>query len=173
VPQLAPQSPPPPVIERHPGVGKPVEVFGGTAIVTGRLPPDAVHPARAFDRNSTTDVEEEFADHPSAPGQVASIAFVYRPGHERAILAYAITSSEAAPSGSDPMTWRLIGVMADGSEHLLDQRQGEAFSARTERRVFTIAGPSPACFSYRLDVSAVADGGSRLRLAEIEFINPR
>ncbi len=150
-----------------------MEVFGGTAIVTGGLPAGEVHPARAFDRNSNTDVEEELADHPTGPSKVASIAFVYRPGHERRILAYAITSSETAQAGSDPAAWRLIGVMPDGSERQLDLRTGEAFTNRTQRRVFTVAGPSPSCFSYRLEFTAVAGGGSRLRLAEVEFINPR
>lgn len=173
VPAAAPAAavPAPAAVERHPGTAKTVAVFGGTAVAYGGLAETEVQPGNAFDRNSRTDVAEAFADLPGEAGRGASIAFVDRPGHATAIVAYALTSSEAA-TGGDPAAWRLVGVLAAGGERELDRRQGEVFTARPERRVFSVEGVPP-CTAFRLEFLAAADGGDRIRLAEVEFIRAR
>lgn len=170
VPAAAPAVPvpAPAPVERHPGTGKTAAVFGGTAVACGGLAEAEVRPGHAFDRNSRTDFAEALADLPGDAGRGASIAFVDRPGHAKPIVAYALTSSEAA-TGGDPAAWRLVGVLAEGGERVLDRRQGEVFAGRPERRVFSLEGVPP-CSAYRLEFLAAADGGDRIRLAEVEFI---
>jgi hypothetical protein len=172
---IIPQVPPPaipPVAERHPGVLKTAEVFGGTATVFGLLPAAEVAPDRAFDRNSTTDIEDGLADRTSGTGTAVTVTFVHRPGHTKAIIAYAITSSERGETQLDPTAWRLIGVLPDGTERELDHRDGEVFTGRTQRRVFAVADV-PACSAYRLEFTAAAGAGALVRLAEVEFVSPR
>lgn len=168
VPAAPAPEPAPAALERHPGTGKTAAVFGGTAAAFGGLAEAEVQPGNAFDRNSRTDFAEALADLPGEAGRGASIAFINRPGHTSSIVAYAITSSEAA-AGGDPAAWRLVGVLAEGGERVLDRRQGEAFTGRPERRVFSVEGVPP-CSAFRLELLAAADGGERIRLAEVEFI---
>ncbi|MBN8524578.1 MAG: hypothetical protein J0M02_04495 [Planctomycetes bacterium] len=167
---VPPPAPPPqvPAARAVPGLAKTARIFTGVATVIGSRPAAEVAPERAFDRNSTTDIEDAPADAPGGPA--VQVRFDTREGHEVRIIAYAITSSEFGDPARDPASWDLIGILPDGGERLLDRRTGEVFAQRTDRRVFTVEDVS-VCRSFRLVLRA-GDGGS-VRLAEAEFIAPR
>lgn len=87
------------------------------------------------------------------------------------VTSYAITSANDRPE-RDPKDWLLLGSNDGGKTWtVLDERKGEVFSSRLERREFTIRSPV-ACNTYRLQIDsvsmpAVADS---VQLAELELI---
>lgn len=82
---------------------------------------------------------------------------------------YALTSANDFPQ-RDPRDWRLLGSNDGGrSWTTLDQRKGELFSERHQRRLFHVA--HPAAFNmYRLAIERVRDPAAAdcVQLAELE-----
>jgi signal transduction histidine kinase len=93
----------------------------------------------------------------------------------RALTGYALTSANDTPT-RDPRDWRLLGSR-DGSKtwDTLDIRQNEVFSARHQRRMFTLANVADYPI-FRLQIDSVADVAGELtdsvQLAEIEPLYP-
>ena len=86
-----------------------------------------------------------------------------------AINSYAITSANDAPD-RDPKNWVLEGSNDDGANWtVVDQREGESWNARYERRVFNFDN-TDLYKMYRLNVSAVNDSTEGLQLSELEFL---
>ncbi|TAG09590.1 MAG: hypothetical protein EAZ42_06495 [Verrucomicrobia bacterium] len=94
------------------------------------------------------------------------IRYAFGSGASWTITSYAVTSANDAPE-RDPRNWTLQGSNNGNDWTTVDTRSNETFSARLQRRVFTVA--SPGTFSsYRLNVSA-NQSGSILQLAELEL----
>lgn len=83
---------------------------------------------------------------------------------------YALISANDFPQ-RDPLDWRLLGSHDDGTNWVtLDERKGEIFSERHQRRVFKVASPA-AYETYRLQIDHVLDRrvANSVQLAEIEL----
>src|ERR1017187_1917103 len=96
-----------------------------------------------------------------ATGQPAS------PQPARIVTEYALTSAWSTEF-PDPKNWKLLGSN-DGvkSWELLDVQTNQIFTARSERRVYSITNRA-AYSTYRLRINGVA----RVQLAELELIGP-
>lgn len=81
---------------------------------------------------------------------------------------YALTSANDF-SQRDPMDWRLLGAPDGTNWSVLDERQGEMFTERHQRRLFHLTN-SLACNAYRLEILRVRDpsAANSAHLAEIE-----
>ncbi|MCB9283092.1 MAG: discoidin domain-containing protein [Lewinellaceae bacterium] len=83
------------------------------------------------------------------------------------LYAYAITSGDDVPE-RDPKNWMVQGSNNGTNWTTLDQRSGQDFSKRREKRIFALS--EPAAFSqYRLYITQNHGDGS-IQLQELEFI---
>ncbi|MEO1712082.1 MAG: M64 family metallopeptidase, partial [Bacteroidota bacterium] len=80
---------------------------------------------------------------------------------------YAITSADNEPE-ADPSTWRIEGSQNGTDWTVLDQRSGEAFETRLQRRIFQIPNETAYAY-YRLYVEN-NNGGGNIQLQELEFV---
>lgn len=125
--------------------------------------------ASAFDNSSTT----KWLDFANAnPGTRASwIQYRYANDARHVVTSYTITSANDAPS-RDPANWQLLGSNDGGSTwSVLDQRTGETFSSRFQKRLFSISN-SQSFNIYRIQIDSVANASSAnsVQLAEIELL---
>jgi hypothetical protein len=106
-------------------------------------------------------------DAPDAAGRLAWIQ--YRTGARRA-AAYALVAAGMQPE-ADPGAWRLVGILADGREEIIDTRHDETFSGRCQRRIFPIGRPGTYA-AYRLDLLAVhrSPPAEALQLGEFQLL---
>ena len=91
----------------------------------------------------------------------------------RTLVGYALTSANDVPQ-RDPRDWRLLGSNDGGKTWaVLDERRGETFGRRFQRRVFSLTNQT-ACAIYRLQIDSVrvpetlTNGASCVQLAGIE-----
>lgn len=80
---------------------------------------------------------------------------------------YAITSANDAQE-RDPRDWRLRGSNDGRNFVTLDERSGETFTGRFQRRLYVVSNPG-SYRMYRLDIRANG-GASSIQLAEIEWL---
>ncbi len=131
---------------------------GGSATSSNTDSPPSETVAQAFDGNVNT----KWLTFSNA----GWIRYTFGGGASWNITSYAVTSANDAPE-RDPRNWTLEGSNNGTNWTTVDTRSNETFSARFQRRVFTVA--SPGTFSsYRLNVSA-NQSGSILQLAELEL----
>ncbi len=124
---------------------------------------------KAFD-NLTSTKWLDFAN--ANPGTRASwIQYAYAGGARKTVAGYTLTSANDAPA-RDPRDWRLLGTNDGGQTWAeLDLRTGEQFSARFQRKEYTVANPG-AYATYRLRIESVREpsGANAVQLAEIELL---
>ncbi|TAG09387.1 MAG: hypothetical protein EAZ42_07145, partial [Verrucomicrobia bacterium] len=131
---------------------------GGSATSNNTDSPTNETVAQAFDGNVNT----KWLTFSNA----GWIRYTFGGGASWNITSYAVTSANDAPE-RDPRNWTLEGSNNGTNWTTVDTRSNETFSARLQRRVFTVA--SPGTFSsYRLNVSG-NQSGSILQLAELEL----
>ena len=99
--------------------------------------------------------------------QAASTAASGSP--KKIVRQYALTSANDFPL-RDPQDWRLLASNDDGKSWVqLDQRRGEVFTERHQRRVFSV--PNRTAYNlYRLQIDRIRDpaGAESVQLAELE-----
>ncbi len=123
----------------------------------------------AFDNSSSTKWLD-FANGDTST-RASWIQYRYPSNIRQLVTSYTITSANDAPA-RDPANWQLLGSNDGGSTwSVLDQRTGEVFSSRFQKRSFTISN-SQAFNIYRLQIDSVANPGSAnsVQLAEIELL---
>jgi PKD repeat protein len=141
----------------------------GTPSAQGQNSGSGETAASAFDNSNST----KWLDFANAnPGTRASwIQYRYANDARQVVTSYTITSANDAPS-RDPASWQLLGSNDGGATwSVLDQRTGETFSSRFQKRSFTISN-SQAFNIYRLQIDSVANPSSAnsVQLAEIELL---
>ncbi len=97
--------------------------------------------------------------------------FANAAGPAKVIRQYAVTSANDFPQ-RDPMDWRLLGSNDDGKTWMiLDERKGEIFSERHQRKLFRTANLT-AFNTYRLEIARVrkASEANAVQLAELELL---
>jgi Pectate lyase superfamily protein len=128
--------------------------------------------AKAIDNDAATDFVDVGCNdpnnrpHPSIPG---AIQWNGARGAQRKVNKYTLTA------GSDPRKaprdWRLLGSQVPGSGWtVLDTQKDQAWSARGEKKEFTIRNTG-AFGVYRFEVTANGAGTPGMRLAEIELLD--
>jgi hypothetical protein len=73
-----------------------------------------------------------------------------------AIDSYTLTSADDNP-GSDPKSWKLLGSSDGSTWETLDERTGQSFKARGEKRSFVLAGETKPFKHYKLEITAIRD----------------
>ncbi len=92
----------------------------------------------------------------------------YRFGEgKKKVETYAVTSADDK-SARDPQDWTLQGSNDGEQWNVLDERSGEAFSKRHQRREFKVSEPGDYAY-YRLDITKNR-GAEMLQVAEIELL---
>jgi alpha-mannosidase len=141
----------------------------GTVSAQGQNSGSGETAASAFD-NSSSSKWLDFAN--ANPNTRASwIQYRYADDIRQVVTSYTITSANDAPS-RDPANWQMLGSNDDGSTwSVLDQRTGETFSSRSQKRSFSVSN-SQAFNIYRLQIDSVANPSSAnsVQLAEIELL---
>ena len=94
----------------------------------------------------------------------------YRFVDKKKVETYAITSADDK-SVRDPQDWTLQGTNDGENWDILDERSGETFSQRHQRREFKVSKPGDYAV-YRLDVTK-NHGADMCQLAEIEFLTTK
>jgi len=88
-------------------------------------------------------------------------------GGKRKVLKYSLTAANDYPA-RDPKDWTLEGSNNGKQWTVLDQRAGESFTARFQRREFTVKTPGDYSW-YKLDVTK-NQGTNTTQLAELELL---
>jgi hypothetical protein len=84
-------------------------------------------------------------------------------------VSYALTSANDVP-GRDPKSWMLQGSTDGATWKQLDSRTGQTFTARFQKKSYTIATPGSYGY-YRLNITAAADPAlNKLQLAEWDLV---
>jgi hypothetical protein len=87
------------------------------------------------------------------------------------VVSYALTSANDVP-GRDPRSWNLQGSTDGSTWTLLDARSSQTFSARGEKKSYTIATPGSYAY-YRLNITAIVTPSlNTLQLAEWDLVGP-
>ena len=131
---------------------------GGTATTSSTNSPGNETVAQAFDGNTAT----KWLTFSSS----GWIQYTFGGGASWNIVRYAITSANDAPE-RDPRNWQLEGSNNGTNWTTVDTRSAQTFSARFQRREFTVASPGTFT-SYRLNITA-NQSGSVLQLAELQL----
>lgn len=89
---------------------------------------------------------------------------------KKAVMKYTITSANDAPE-RDPRDWRLLGSNDGVDFTTLDERSGEIFSARFQKKAYDVENPA-AFKMYRLDILSNFNPpkANSTQLAEIELL---
>ena len=82
------------------------------------------------------------------------------------LSSYSLTSANDSPE-RDPASWTLSGSNDGNTWIPIESRSTQSFTARFQRRDFTLAQPTAAYLQYRIDLSATA--GAITQLAELQF----
>jgi hypothetical protein len=90
-------------------------------------------------------------------------------GEPKRITSYAISSGNDFPA-RDPANWTLSGSNEGKKWQVLDERKGERFSGRHQRRTFDVGKPGDYSW-YKLVVSK-NKGAELTQLAELELLTP-
>lgn len=131
---------------------------GGTATTSSTNSPANESVAQAFDGNTGT----KWLTFASS----GWIRYAFGGGASWNITRYAITSANDAPE-RDPRNWTLQGSNNGTSWTTVDTRSAQTFSARFQRREFTVTTPGTYSF-YRLNITA-NQSGTTLQLAELQL----
>lgn len=190
-PVLAPPSPPPvpvaraeqppPVEPPSPGSAGQKGKLPGAFVATGSSITGAKGgqdprylPSRAIDAIPDTIWKAFFNQLPLGESRLAWLEVADRTRQPITITGYALTSAVNRPV-RDPAAWRLLAIGVDGTEREVDSRSGQTWSARRQRRDFTLAAPATAV-AFRLEFTAIADRqdkeGIAVQLAEFELLLP-
>jgi hypothetical protein len=140
------------------GGSGPNRATGGTSSTSSTNSPGNEGVAQAFDGNVNT----KWLTFASS----GWIQYNFASGTSWTITTYAITSANDFAE-RDPRNWTLQGSNNGSTWTTVDTRSNETFSARFERRVFTVAS-SGNYSAYRLNVTS-NQSGTILQLAELEF----
>ncbi len=98
------------------------------------------------------------------------VEYKYAGNVKKVVSAYSITTANDYPS-RDPKKWRLLGS-ADGKKwDVVDERAGENFAARFQKRLFKVSKPGEYR-RYKLDVSE-NHGDVSSQLSEIELLEKK
>lgn len=125
--------------------------------------------ANAFDNSSSSKWLDLANANPST--RASWIQYQYAAGSQRVVTSYTITSANDAPE-RDPADWRLLGSNEGGANWTtLDTRTGQTFSARYQKRAFTVSNTMPFNM-YRLQIDRVANPATAnsVQLSELGFI---
>jgi hypothetical protein len=130
--------------------------------------------SRAFDNLMTASGGTEWCALGGIGASPASLMYSWN-GAAYRVTSYSITSAGDYPE-RDPRTWTLQGcdgrcyVGADDGWVTLDTRSSQSFTARYQKKTFTVSN-GVAYQQYRLRVSAVNGAGYQLQLAELQLFN--
>jgi hypothetical protein len=127
----------------------------GTVRARGEAAPNLAA-AGAFDHDSRT----KWLDN----ARSSWIEYDYADGKKYAVSRYALTSADDAPE-NDPTGWTLFGSNDGITWTALDSHKEERFTARSQRREFTLQRPG-AYNRYRLELTSEHS----VQLAEIELL---
>jgi hypothetical protein len=72
------------------------------------------------------------------------------------IDSYTLTAADDNP-GSDPKSWKLLGSDDGSTWETLDERTGQSFKARGEKRSFVLAGETKPFKHYKLEITAIRE----------------
>ena len=124
---------------------------------------------KAFDNASGTKWLD-FA--PDATTRASWIQYGYVPGTLYKVTSYTITSANDA-AARDPRDWVLLGSNDGGGTWTpVDTRVGATFSARFEKRTFSVTTPD-FYKAYRLQIDSVQNpaAANSVQLSEIELLS--
>lgn len=120
----------------------------------------------AFDGSPATRWLDTAARYPTH--RSSWIEHRYAEGRRYIVGAYALRSGPDHPE-RDPSSWRLLGSNDGRQWTLLDQREGERFSARGELRRFSVAN-SYGFNRYRLAIDHVAGEADGVQLSGLSLL---
>ena len=96
------------------------------------------------------------------------LQYTFPDGAKKKIAAYTICSGNDAPE-RDPKDWKLLGSTDGEKFEVLDERKGETFKGRHQKRLFKIKKPG-AYSVYRLDIAQNAGKQEKTQLSEVELL---
>jgi len=96
------------------------------------------------------------------------VQYAFPDGAKKEITAYTIRTGNDAPE-RDPTDWKLLGSTDGQKFEVLDERKGEKFKGRFQRRLFQVKKPG-AYSCYRLDILKNAGNQGKTQLSEIELL---